>query len=131
MADSEDTILMDLVIGILGGVSVVQGIVLFLYEEWLYYTVGLWIGASIAIGLAVHMKRSIEDALDIGEEGAGRHMMQKSLLRGGIVLILFLGVAYFQVGSLLTMFIGAMSLKFAAYLQPYVFKVRKKLRKGG
>ncbi len=125
------TVVINLIIGIAIYGLIVQGIVLFVSEMVLFHSIGLWIGIVIGISMMIHMKRSIEDALDIGEENASKHMIKKSVVRNSIVVVAFLVLGYAQIGSILTALIGVLGLKISVYLQPYIYKVRRNLRKGG
>lgn len=128
---SESSLLIGIGIGMVCFALLIQVGLFVLSEDLLYQSIGLWIGVAIGFGMFCHMKRSVEDALDIDPSNAVKHMRNKSVLRLGAVLVAFSVVAYFQIGSILTAFIGAMGLKISVYLQPYIDKVRKNLRKGG
>lgn len=90
-------------------------------------TVSLWVGVLTAIWMAVHMQWSIEKALDYEAKDSVKMMQRSSLLRYGVA-ILVLAVAgisgYFNV---VTVFIGMIFLKFAAYGQPLVHKPMVKI----
>ncbi len=132
--DSE-SVLIDVIIGNIVYGLVVQGVVLFVSETVVFHSIGIWIGVTIGISMFIHMKRSIEDALDIGEENATKYMIKKCVLRNVIIVLVFLALGYTQIGSMLTALIGVMGLKISVYLQPHIYKVRiylqRNLRKGG
>ncbi len=128
---NQESIVWDLVIGMLIYAAIIEVIVLIVSEALVFDTIGLCIGIAIGIAMLVHMKRSIEDALDIGEEHASKHMIKKSVLRSLAVAIAFLLLGYLQIGSMLTALIGLLGLKISVYSQPYIYKVRRNLRKGG
>ncbi|MFI3172636.1 MAG: hypothetical protein R3Y58_09790 [Eubacteriales bacterium] len=127
----EESPVIDITIGIIVVSLVIQIAVLFFSATRLYHTLGLWIGSAMAVGVIFHMLRSVEDAIDIGEYGASAHMKKKTGLRSIVVLGVLGIIGYFQLASLLTAFIGIMTLKISVYLQPYIYKVRTNLRKGG
>ncbi len=133
--DKEKSLLLDIGIGMIGLSLITQIVLLVLANDLGYRTLGLWLGTGIGFGMFVHMKRSIEDALDIGEENAAKYMIKKSVLRSAVVIAAFFLIGYFQIGSLLTALIGILGLKISVYLQPYIYKVRiylqRNLRKGG
>lgn len=79
--------------------------------------------------MAIHMKHSIEDALDLGETGAVKHVRMTYALRITVVLILMGCVLYFDLGNPLTLLAGLIALKISAYLQPYMHKLFLKLKK--
>ncbi|MFI3208089.1 MAG: hypothetical protein R3Y40_03025 [Eubacteriales bacterium] len=128
---NNDSVIWDLVIGMLIFGAIIEIIVLIVSETILFHSIGIWIGVAVGIIMSIHMKRSIEDALDIGEEHAAKHMMKKSIMRNCIVVAAFLLLGYTQVGSMLTALLGVLGLKISVYLQPYIYKVRRNLRKGG
>ncbi len=96
-------------------------------EDKLRYSIGLWIGIAAAIGMAVHMAIVILDSVDLAiEKKAKVRTTLFAMLRYVVVAVLFVIVAYFRLGSVIAMFIGIMGLKVAAYLQPFVHKLRMK-----
>lgn len=96
-------------------------------EDKLRYSTGLWIGIAAAIGMAVHMAIVILDSVDLAiEKKAKVRTTLFSMLRYVVVAALFVIVAYFRLGNVIAMFIGIMGLKVAAYLQPFVHKLRTK-----
>lgn len=121
-------VLPDLVVGVLIYGIVVQFAGVWMVEDKLDYSIGLWIGVAIAVGMSIHMAIVLNDAADIAaEETAKRRVILKSTLRYVVVAILFFVVAYFKLGNLITLFIGVMGLKAGAYLQPLTHKLIKKL----
>ena len=106
-----------------------QIICLVVTDNTLSVAVGLWIGIATALGMMIHMKRSIEDALDFGEEGAPKHMRKTYVIRLFVVAVVFGVTAYFQVGNIIAALIGVMSLKISAYLQPWTHRVFVRLQK--
>lgn len=119
-------VLPELILGIvIYGVAVwIAGI--WFVEDKLSYTTGLWIGVFLAAGMAVHMAVVIEDAVSTGS-GQGK-LIAMSLLRYGVVVIVFCCVAYFRLGNPIAAFAGVMGLKIAAYLQPIFHKIILKLQ---
>ncbi len=121
--------LAELFAGITASALLVQGVIVWLVKDRLSYSIGLWIGAALAAGLAWHMWRTLDQALDLGEAGAQKQMRRQSALRYGVV-ILVLGVLMMtQAANPLAAFLGIMTLKVAAYLQPVTHKVIIRLRR--
>ena len=118
--------LFELLMGIIFSSVVIQVIVVIISKNYLYNAIGLWSGTAIACFMAIHMKRSIEDVLDLGEEGGVKRMRSTYLVRMTIVAIAMGVVICFNLGNPITMLFGALTLKIAAYLQPYVHKLIKK-----
>ena len=112
--------------GIIFSSVVLQVIVAIVSENYLYNAIGLWSGTTIACFMAIHMKRSIEDVLDLGEEGGIKRMRSTYLVRMTIVAIAMGVVICFNLGNPITLLFGALTLKIAAYLQPYINKMLKR-----
>lgn len=116
----EETLVLRMIAVILVYNILVQILLLFISDALLYQSTGLWLGAFVAIGMIMHMKRTAEDTLDIGIHGGKEYAKKKALIRMVTVVLVF-GVAfYFQIGDVLTAFIGVMGLKVSAYLQPFI-----------
>ena len=114
---------------------ILYGIILQLTGVWfvkdkLGYSIGVWYGIAIAVGLAINLAKVIYDSvtMDMGEH-ANRKLIAKSVLRYAVVVILFMILGYFQFGNLLTALLGVLGLKVSAYAQPLLTKVVKKLNK--
>lgn len=101
---------------------VVQIILVILHRDILWYSVGLWIGILSACLMVWHMRRSIEEALDLGEEGALTHVRKTYIIRLIALIAIVVITMLLRIGSMLTLFIGVMGLKVSAYLQPYLNK---------
>lgn len=125
-------ILPELILEILVYGLIVQLAGVWFVQDRLGYSVGLWLGIIIAIGMAIHMAVVIRDAVDIAiEKKAKVRTTIFSLLRYVVVVILFVIVIYFKFGNVITMFIGVMGLKVAAYFQPFTHKLFTKDEKRG
>ena len=117
-----------LVLGILIWGVLVQFTGVWFVEDKLRYSVGLWFGIAVAIGMAINLAVVIYDSVSIGEaENANRRIVAKSVLRYAIVVILFFILGYFNLGNLFTAFLGVLGLKMSAYMQPLFEKVSNKL----
>ena len=91
-------------------------------EDRVSYSIGLWYGITIAIGMVIF------DSVTIyGEENANRRIIMKSVMRYAVVVILFFILGYFKFGSLYTALIGILGLKVSAYVQPLFQKIAGKL----
>lgn len=97
-------------------------------EDKLRYSTGLWIGIAVAIGMAINMAIVIRDTVDLAaEKQAKTRTTLFSMLRYIVVVIAFAVVVYFKLGNAITMFIGVMGLKAAAYFQPFTHKLIERL----
>lgn len=113
---------------LLYGVIIQFAGVWFVEDQW-GYSIGLWYGIAIAVGMAVHMAMVIYDAVTFdGEDGAQKRVAAKSILRYVVVAVLFGILCYFHFGNLFMAFIGVMGLKVSAYVQPLFIKVVNKIK---
>jgi hypothetical protein len=93
-------------------------------SDKLGYTIGLWYGIAIAVGIAINLATVIYDSVMMDEgKNANRRIIAKSLLRYGVVVILFFILGYFKFGNLFAALLGVLGLKISAYAQPLLNKV--------
>ena len=98
-------------------------------EDKLRYSMGLWIGIAAAAGMAVNMAVVILDTVELtAEKRASRKSALFAAIRYIVVVAAFVITGIFNLGNLITMFIGVMGLKVAAYLQPFTHKFITKHR---
>ncbi len=116
-------VLPELIAGIVIYGMIVQLTGMWFVSDKQQYTMGLWIGILLAIGMAVNMAIVILDAVD-GMASAGNPVRTGfwSVLRYVVVIGAFVAAWYFEVGNPLVMFLGVMGLKVSAYLQPLFHK---------
>ncbi len=95
-------------------------------EERVLYTVALWIGVVLALITVVHMYRTLDRALDLGA-GAQKVVLTANMVRYGCIVLVFVIVLWTGVLNPLITFLGLMSLKVAAYLQPFTHKLCNKV----
>ena len=106
----------------------IQFIGVWFVEDKLGYSIGLWYGIVIAIGMGINIAVVIYDTVTFyGEGDANKRVAAKSILRYFVVVILFFILGYFEIGNLFTAFLGALGLKFSAYMQPFLNKIVNKL----
>lgn len=127
--------------GLVGGI-ILYGALLQLTGVWFVedkpgYSVGLWFGIAVAVGLAVNIATVILDSVTLGDgRRASRRIIAKSVLRYVAVAVLFLlygylAQKYFEPVSLLMAFLGVLGLKISAYLQPLFEKIGSKFIERG
>lgn len=122
----KDNTFRNLIFGIVGLGILIQIVLFIVADDILYQASGLWMGIFISCACAFHMKRSIEDALDLGEDGAIKHTRIAYATRmviAAIVIVIFLVK---NLGNPLTLLIGLFPLKISAYLQPVIAKLLDK-----
>ena len=116
-----------LVLGIIIYGILLQVTVVWLVDDKLRYSTGLWIGIGCALFMAIHMAMSIEDAVCIGtEDGAKKKTIASAMFRYVVVLVVLVVMCYFHLGSILPAFFGVLGLKFSAYAQPLFYRLQKK-----
>ena len=99
----------------------------FLVKDQASYAMGLWIGIVCAALMAAHMEWALVTGMDMGD-GARGHIQKHSMIRYGVVLIIFALLAYFFKATIVPCFLGLMTLKVAAYLQPFTHKIILKVQ---
>lgn len=97
-------------------------------EDKIGYSIGLWYGIAIAIGMGVNLAMVIYDAVTFdGTGNANKRVVAKSMLRYIVVAVLFFILGYFEFGNLFTAILGVFGLKISAYMQPLLNKLVNKL----
>ena len=93
------------------------------------YILAVLSGAVLAIFGAIHMYWSIRKNLEINmdqESAANAYSVKSSMIRYGVILIVFLFFCLTDIAYPLAVFLGIMGLKAGAYLQPithrYLFR---------
>ena len=114
-----------LVLGIIIYGILLQITGIWLVNDKLRYSTGLWIGIGCALFMAIHMAISIEDAVCIGtEDGAKKKTIASAMFRYVIVLLVMVAMCYFNLGMILPAFFGVLGLKISAYVQPLFYRLR-------
>ena len=117
-----------LIVGIIIYGLLIQFTGVWFVQDKLDYSIGLWYGIAIAIGMGINIAVVIYDTVTFyGEGNANKRVAAKSMLRYFVVVILFFILGYFEIGNLFTAFLGALGLKFSAYMQPFLNKIVNKL----
>ena len=118
--------LLELEMGILFLGVVGQIVGCFLAKNIYKYSVGLSFGIALAFVASIHMYRSLGRALDLG--GNANKVMVSSFLTRYLILFLCMGIIYYtKAWDPLVTFLGYMSMKVAAYVQPFTHKVCNKI----
>ncbi len=89
------------------------------------YILGIVAGMMLAMFSAIHMYWSIRKNLEINmgqENAANAYSVKSSMIRYGVILIVFLIFCLTDFAYPLAVFLGIMGLKAGAYLQPYTHK---------
>lgn len=115
-----------LVVSILLYGVMVELIGVWFVKDRIAYSIGVWFGIAVAVGMAINLATVIFDSVTMGDTAhATRRIVTKSILRYVVVVILFVLFGYFQWGNLIAAFLGLLGLKIGAYLQPLWEKVKE------
>lgn len=129
MENKKDHTALEMAAGIVLYEVIAQIVALIIGRDLIHVALGIWIGAAVALGMMLHMKRSIEDSLDLGEQGAESHMKKTYALRWAVVTVVLGASLYFDLANPIALLVGVMGLKVSAYLQPSMHKLFEKVRK--
>jgi len=88
----------------------------------LYYSIGLLIGVILAVFMTFSISSSVQQAVDRGEGGAKVKMISSYVIRTVVVLLVIILTGVMKLGSLVGLLLGVMTLKVAAYIQPYTHR---------
>lgn len=121
--------LKELFAGILAALLLFQATIVWLVRDRLSYSLGLWIGGALAAALAWHMWKTLDRALSMGEEGAQKTMRRQSAVRYGMIVVILGILMITEAANPLAAFLGIMTLKVAAYIQPITHNVIFRLRR--
>lgn len=87
-----------------------------------YYAKSLWFGILMALVASVHMYRTLDRGLDYGAD-ASKIIFRGYLFRYAFLVFVLAVVMVTEVMNPLVLFMGYMSLKVAAFLQPFTHKL--------
>ena len=124
-AEKMDETLKELMTGILLFVLLCLLVGVWFVPSALKYILGLLIGLLLAEGAAVHMYVSLCRNMNINagrESAANSYSVKNSMIRYGVILVVFFVICLTDVAYPLAVFLGLMGLKVGAYLQPYTRK---------
>lgn len=124
-AEKMDETLKELMTGILLFVLVCLVAGVWFVNSPLKYIMGLLIGLILALSAAWHMHWSIcrNMELNVDREGAANaYAVKSSMIRYGVILVVFFAVCLTDFAYPLAVFLGIMGLKAGAYLQPFTRK---------
>ncbi len=118
--------LLELCLGILflGMLCLIVGI--FLVKEPVLYAIALAIGVLLALLTALHMYRMLERTLGLGTD-AVKVVTAANLIRYVCIVIVFMIVWLTGKLNPFFTFLGLMTLKAGAYMQPLTHKVCRKI----
>ncbi len=120
--------LAELICGIALVGVIAEAVCVIAFKDDLYNTVGLLSGIAVACFWAIHLKRSIEDSLELDPDGARKHARKGYVFRIIITALLLGAVIYFHLGNPILIIVGIISLKISVYINPAIHKVFSRLK---
>ena len=128
----ENETLLDLIFGCLAYSLLLEIIGLLMVPNKGSYTVGLFLGTAVAIGLGVNMAKGLEKCLAMEQSKARRSMTVRSMLRLLVMLVAALAGIKCKAISFPGVIIGILGLKISAQLHMYTnLYITKKIRRKG
>lgn len=91
-------------------------------KDQVRYAGSLWFGAAFAFAASIHMYRTLERAMAGGAD-ASKLMTRGYLFRYGMIAFVLILVSLTAILDPLVVFLGYMSLKVTAYIQPFTHKL--------
>ena len=119
-------VLKEIIWGILICGVVFQFGLMWLAQDKLRYTTGLWMGVVLSVCKIIHMEYSIQNALDRDEKGAANYTRLMYGMRM-LVTVVLIGVTYhFNLGNIIALFLGMMTLKAGVFLKVPLHNLRNR-----
>ena len=118
--------LLEMHIGMIFFGAVCQGAGALLAKEQGVYALSLWFGVAFAFAGSIHMCRTLNRALLAGGDAPGI-VTRGYLFRYGMVALALVVISLTEAMNPLVFFLGYMSLKVTAYLQPITHKLCNRL----
>lgn len=91
-----------------------------------WYAASLWLGIACAAAASVHMAKTLDKALQEGE-AAARRISRGYLVRYAVIVLVMILAALTNRLNPLVIFLGYISLKVTAYLQPVTHRILNRL----
>lgn len=124
-----DKTLLELVLGILCWSIICQLSGVWFVKDKTGYSIGLWIGAIVAILSGIHMWWSLNKSLNFSQDAAVKMMTKYNIFRYLMIAVALALVMMSGFANPLSAFLALLGLKVAAYMQPFTHKVCSKFYK--
>ena len=118
--------LIELLCGILVYGVIGQLVILCFLHDKIWLSIGWWIGVLTAVLSAYHMWWGLDRALDLGEKDAVKLITSYNLLRYAAIVIIMGIVMLTEIGNPLAAVFGVFGLKAGAYMQPFIYKRKRR-----
>lgn len=120
--------LLEMFLGMLAwGILLQLGFSFFAGDRLLPWSLSCWLGIALAVLAALHMFRTLDRSLDLGEAAAQKAAYVGYLTRYLVLVAVVLLVIVTKYLNPLILFAAYMSLKVTVYLQPFTHKVCNKI----
>lgn len=93
----------------------------FFTKDQLRYASSLWFGILFAVTASIHMAKTLDRALTAGE-AVSKIITRGYVFRYLMVIVILAVISVTDMMDTLIVFLGYMSLKITAYLQPFTHK---------
>lgn len=110
-------------LGILGFALLFQVGALLFAPDRLYWCLSFLLGSVLAVLAIRHMYRTLDYALDLGEEGARKMIYRGYVTRYLALVLIIMALIFTKLLDPLLVFLSYMSMKAAVYLQPLTHKL--------
>lgn len=118
--------LKELIIGIITITIIFEIIILIACKNKLYETAGLLIGTVVSVVCAVYMAYSIEIAVELDEKSSIAYMRKGTVYRYLIFCVVLIITGVSKIASPVALIAGFLTLKFGAYINPFIHKLFNK-----
>ncbi len=122
-AGKADKTLLELSLGIFFWGIACQAVGIWLVNDKIGYSIGLWIGIVLATAAGIHMWWALDRSLDFASATAVKMMTKYNIIRYLAIVASMGFVMISGFANPLSAFLGLMGLKVAAYLQPFTHKI--------
>ncbi len=103
-----------------------QAVGAFFVRDQAIYAASLWLGILLAMAAAVHMYHSLDRGLGLGEAAAQKLILRDYLIRYALLVLVLVILIVTGFLNPLVVFLGYMSLKVSALIQPFTHKISEK-----
>lgn len=123
---NQNRTLLEMQIGILFFGLLCQVVGAFFAKDQVFYAKSLWFGILFAIVSCMHMYKNLDKALWYGDD-ARKLVARGYMFRYAAAIVIFAIIGITGALDVLIVFLGYMSLKVTAYLQPITHKLCNKI----
>ncbi len=101
---------------------VVEIVGIFFSDDMLSYSLGLVLGAGMAVILFAHMAKTLDYALDLPEQQASSYVKKQSFFRLFLMLVVLVIGRVLPAFNFITVVLGLLGLKIASLFAPVILR---------